>query len=79
MVRTVVPQNAKTTKIEDRNSVLPEPNDINGISGSQGPRMKNISRAKGAQLENLDVFASTFIGLFFKVLCRIAHLTPQAK
>jgi len=79
MVKTVVPQNAKTTKIEDRISVLPEPNDINGIRGSQGPRMKNISRANGAQLENPDVSVSTFIGLFFKVLCRITHLTPQAK
>jgi hypothetical protein len=79
MVRTVVPQKAKTTKTEDRNSVLPEPKDINGIRGSQGPRMKNINRAKGAQLENLDVSVSSFIGLFFNVLCRIAHLTPQAK
>ena len=58
MVRIVVPQNANTTKSEDKTSVLPDPKDIRGIRGSQGPKIKNIKRAKGAHLENPVVCVS---------------------
>ena len=41
MVSTVVPQKAETTNKVDKISVFSVPKDINGIKGSQGPRIKN--------------------------------------
>ena len=79
MVSTVVPQNADTTNIEEKISVFSEPKDINGIRGSQGPRIKNINRAKGVHLEKLVVCASICVATLFNRLLRIAHLTPQTK
>ena len=60
MVSTVVPQNAETTKMEDKTSVFSVPKDINGIKGSQGPRIKKMKRAHGVHLEIDDLCDSTF-------------------
>ena len=79
MVRIVVPQNAETTSSEDKISLLPEPSDVNGIRGSQGPRIKNINRAKGVHLEKIVVCDSICFAALFNLLLRIAHLVPQAK
>ena len=60
MVSTVVPQNAETTKMEHKTSVFSVPKDINGIKGSQGPRIKKIKRANGVHFErSFNLFAPT--------------------
>ena len=59
MVSTVVPQNAETTNMEEKISVFSVPKDINGIKGSQGPRIKKIKRANGVHLEKVEGCAST--------------------
>ena len=79
MVSTVVPQNAETTNIEGKTSVFSVPKDINGIKGSQGPRIKKIKRANGVHLEKVEGCDSTFSESCFNRFLRITHLTPHAK
>ena len=60
MVSTVVPQKAETTNKVDKISVFSVPRDINGIKGSQGPRIKKMKRAHGVHWEIDDLCDSTF-------------------
>ena len=80
MVRMVVPQKAERTKSEEKNPVFPDPNDISGIKGSQGPRIKNTNRAKGVHRAKLEFFGLLADELSPAIrLSLIAHFMPQAK
>ena len=56
IVRMVVRQKAKRTNMPGNQPASPPPNDIKGIRGSQGPRIKNTKRAKGVHRAKVDFF-----------------------
>ena len=56
MVRMVVTQKAERTKTLGNHPESPPPEDIKGIKGSQGPRIKNTKRAKGVHRAKVEFF-----------------------
>ena len=53
------PTKRRNYQIDENTSVFSVPKDINGIKGSQGPRIKKMKRANGVHLEKVEVCDST--------------------